>query len=249
VRPHPRVAFRRRRTLLFTFFAIIIAWFASKAAQQPEINPSHIDVYVTPYYSSKGPEVSVGRFSSGLASKNETDFVATIAEMKKDWDRLTFPELYVGAIRLYDLGYRKEAVYWFYSAQYRGRQFGVLLDQSKMGSIGSSGFELLHAQNAFYQLVGPYINGYAFGDMDGLTKIVERVQKEGGRIPDLQAAYPGVTFKNKSEWESANTDLANGMNKLISMLKEKKDEIKRQRLERGMEEKFSKLTSKDLPGR
>jgi len=28
---------------------------------------------------------------------------------------LSFLELYVGAIRLYDLGYRDEAVYWFYS--------------------------------------------------------------------------------------------------------------------------------------
>jgi hypothetical protein len=115
-----------------------------------------------------------------------------------------------------------------------------------MGSIGDPGFELLHAQNAFYQLVGPYINGYAFGDTDGFVKIVERVQKEGRRIPDLQAAYPGVTFKNKSEWQSANTDLNNGMNQLISMLKEKKDDIKRQRIERGMEEKFSKLTNKEL---
>jgi hypothetical protein len=235
------------KKLLFVLLAIIFASFGLTAAQQPEINPSHIDVYVTPYYNSKGPEVSVGRFSSGLASKNEAGFLATIAEMKRNWDRLTFPELYVGAIRLYDLGYRKEAVYWFYSAQYRGRQFGVLLDQSKMGSIGSPGFELFHAQNAFYQLVGPYINGYAFGDMDGLAKIVDRVQKEGRRIPDLQAAYPGVAFKNKSEWQSANTDLADGMNQLISMLKEKKDEIKRQRVERGMEEKFSKLTSKELP--
>jgi hypothetical protein len=228
------------------FFAISFVSFALKAAQ-PEINPSHIDVYVTPYYNSKGPEVSVGRFSSGLASKKESNFLATMAEMKKDWDRLTFPELYVGAIRLYDLGYRKEAVYWFYSAQYRGRQFGVLLDQSKMGSIGSPGFELFHAQNAFYQLVGPYINGYAFGDMEGLAKIVERVQKEGRRIPDLQTAYPGVTFKSKSEWQSANTELADGMNQLISTLKDKKDDIKRQRVERGMEEKFSKLTSKELP--
>ena len=118
-----------------------------------------------------------------------------------------------------------------------------------MGSIGSPGFELLHAQNAFYQLVGPYINGYAFGDIDGLVKIVERVQKEGRRIPDLQVAYPGVTFKSQSEWMSANTDLADGMNQLISTLKEKKDEIRRQRIERGMEEKFSKLTSKELPSR
>jgi hypothetical protein len=234
--------------LAFALVAINFVSFALKAAQ-PEVNPSHIDVYVTPYYDSKGPAIKVGRFSSGLASAREDDFLTTIAEMKKDWDRLTFPEVYVGAIRLYDLGYRKEAVYWFYSAQYRGRQFGVLLDQTKMGSIGSPGFELLHAQNAFYQLVGTYINGYAFGDTDALVKIVEKVQKEGRRIPDLQAAYPGVTFKSKSEWTAANADLADGMNQLISMLKEKKDEIRRQRIERGLEEKFSKLTSKELPSR
>jgi hypothetical protein len=234
--------------LAIAFVAINLALLVLKAAQ-PEINPSHIDAYVTPYYDSKGPVISVGRFSSGLASANLEEFLAIIVEMKKDWGRLTFPELYVAAIRLYDLGYRKEAVYWFYSAQYRGRQFGVLLDQTKMGSIGSPGFELLHAQNAFYQLVGPYINGYAFGDIDGLVKIVERVQKEGRRIPDLQAAYPSVTFKSQSEWMSANTDLANGMNQLISTLKEKKDEIRRQRIERGMDEKFSKLTSKELPTR
>jgi hypothetical protein len=101
----------------------------------------------------------------------------------------------------------------------------------------------------FISSSGPYINGYAFGDTDGLVKIVEKVQKEGRRIPDLQAVYPGVTFKNKSEWASANANLADGMNQLISTLKEKKDEIKRQRIERGMADKFSKLTSKDLPGR
>jgi hypothetical protein len=234
--------------LVLAFVAINFASVASNAAV-PEINPSHIDVYVTPYYNSKGPAVSVGRFSSSLASPKLDEFLTAIVEMKKDWDRLTFPQLYVAAIRLYDLGYRKEAVYWFYSAQYRGRQFGVLLDQAKMGSIGSPGFELLHAQNAFYQLVGPYINGYAFGDIDGLVKIVERVQKEGRRIPDLQVAYPGVTFKSQSEWISANTDLADGMNQLISTLKEKKDEIRRQRIGRGMEEKFSKLTSIELPSR
>ena len=89
-------------------------------------------------------------------------YLASVSHRETGLGPPTFPELYVAAIRLYDLGYRKEAIYWFYSAQYRGRQFGVLLDQTKMGSIGSPGFELLHAQNAFYQLVGPYINGYAF---------------------------------------------------------------------------------------
>lgn len=175
--------------------------------------------------------------------------MATISEMKKVWDRLTFAELYVAAIRLYDLGYRKESIYWFYSAQYRGRQFGTLLDHGQMGSIGSAGFELLQAQNAFYQLVGPYINGYAFGDVDGLSKIVKRVQKEGRAIPDLEAAYPGVAFKKKGEWKSANDGLADGMGQLVSVLDEKKENIRRQRIEQGVEEKFSKLTNKELTSR
>jgi hypothetical protein len=233
------------KKLLLTLYAASVASFPLEAAE-PVRDASHIDVDVMPYYNSKGPAVSVGRFSSGLASAKEDEFLATIIRMKKDWDRLTFPELYVAAIRLYDLGYRKEAVYWFYSAQYRGRQFGILQDQGKMGSIGSPGFELLQAQNAFFQLVGPYINGYAFGNMDGLVKVVERVQQENRRIPDLQTTYPGVTFRSKSEWESANMDLADGMSKLISTLKEKKDDIKRQRIQQGIEEKFSKLTNKDL---
>ena len=236
------------KKLLLVLYAASVAPFPLEAAQ-PVSDASHIDVYVAPYYNSKGPSVSVGRFSSGLASAKEDEFLPTIGRMKKDWDRLTFPELYVAAIRLYDLGYRKEAVYWFYSAQYRGRQFGILLDQSKMGSIGSPGFELLQAQNAFFQLVGPYINGYAFGDMDGLVKVVERVQQEGRKIPDLQTTYPNVAFRSKSEWESANTDLADGMSKLISTLKEKKDDIRRQRIEQGIEEKVSKLTNKELAGR
>ena len=145
------------------------------AAKQPDVDYSHVDVYIMPCYNSVGPVIKVGRFSSGLASTNETEFVATITKMKKDWERLSFSEVYVAAIRLYDWGYRKEAVYWFYSAQYRGRQFGVLLDQSKMGGIGDTGFELLHAQDAFYQLTGPYINGYAFGDAEALIKIIEKV--------------------------------------------------------------------------
>ncbi len=233
---------------LLALVALTVGTLTS-AIGEPDINPSHIDVYVTPYYNSKGPAVSVGRFSSGLASSKEADFLGTIAEMKKNWNRLTFPEIYVGAIRLYDLGYRKEAIYWFYSAQYRGRQFGVLLDHTKMGTIGSPGFELLHAQNAFYQLVGPYINGYAFGDIDELVKIVERVQKEGRQINNLQVAYPGVTFRDKSEWLSVNAKLADGVNELITTLRQQRDEIKRRRIEGGMDKKFSTLTSKELSSR
>ncbi len=210
-------------------------------------DPARIEIYVTPYYNSKGPAIDVGPFSSGLAAKSEPEFVATISKMKKSWVTLNFAEVYVAAIRLYDLGFRKESIYWFYSAQYRGRLLGTLIDQEKMGSMGDPGFELFQAQNAFQQLVGPYINGYAFGDIDQLIPIIERVRKEGKVVPDLTKIYPRVTFKPKSEWDAGNKGLNDGLTKLLMTLKEQKASIKQQRIEHGMEAKFSKLPSKELP--
>jgi len=210
-------------------------------------DPVRIEIYVTPYYNSKGPVIEVGRFSSGLAAKSESEFVATISKMKESWDPLNFPETYVAAIRLYDLGFRKESIYWFYSAQYRGRLFATLIDHEKMGSVGNAGFELFQAQNAFQQLVGPYINGYAFGDIDQLIPIIERVQREGKVVPDLTKIYPRVTFKPKSEWDAGNKGLNEGLTKLVVTLKNEKASIKQQRIERGTEAKFSKLPSKELP--
>jgi hypothetical protein len=230
----------------FTAIAVLLGC-ASLAAGQTITDPAHIDVYITPFYNSKGPAIEVGPFSSGLAAKNETEFVATIAKMKKSWDTLNFPETYVAAIRLYDLGFRKESIYWFYSAQYRGRLFASLIDREKMGSIGNAGFELYQAQNAFQQLVGPYINGYAFGDIDQLVPIIERVQKEGKIVPDLTKIYARVAFKPKSEWAAGNKGLNEGLTKLLVTLKNEKASIKQQRIEHGLEAKFGKLPSKDLP--
>ena len=217
------------------------------AIGQTITDPAHIEVYVTPFYNSKGPVIEVGPFSSGLAAKSESEFVATISKMQQSWDTLNFAETYVAAIRLYDLGFRKESIYWFYSAQYRGRLFATLIDREKMGSIGNTGFELFQAQNAFQQLVGPYINGYAFGDIDELIPIIEKVQREGKVVPDLIKVYPGVTFKSKSQWDAGNKGLNEGLTKLLVTLKQQKASIKQQRIERGMEAKFSKLSSKELP--
>jgi hypothetical protein len=226
---------------------LVFTGWAGFAAVQTITDPAHVEVYITPFYNSKGPVIDIGPFSSGLAAKGESEFVATISKMRESWDTLNFPETYVAAIRLYDLGFRKESIYWFYSAQYRGRLFATLIDQEKMGSMGDPGFELFHAQNAFQQLLGPYINGYAFGDIDQLIPIIEKVQKEGKTVPDLTKIYPGVTFKSKSEWAAGNKGLNDGLTKLLTTLKNEKTSIKQQRTERGMDAKFGKLPSKDLP--
>ena len=230
---------------LIAFLIVVVC--AGLAAGQTITDPAHIEVYVTPYYNSKGPAIDVGRFSKGLAATNESEFVATISKMKQSWENLNFVETYVAAIRLYDLGFRRDSIYWFYSAQYRGRLFATLIDRDKMGSMGDPGFELFQAQNAFQQLVGPYINGYAFGDIDQLIPIIGRVQREGKVVPDLTKIYPGVAFKPKSEWDAGNKGLNEGLTRLLMTLRNEKASIKQQRIEHGMEAKFSKLPSKDLP--
>jgi len=239
--------FVRQKMKLDSIALFVFIGCAGLAVGQTITDPAHIEVYVTPYYNSKGPAIDVGPFSGGLAAKNESEFVATISKMKQSWNTLNFPEAYVAAIRLYDLGFRKESIYWFYSAQYRGRLFATLIDQEKMGSIGDPGFELFQAQNAFQRLVGPYINGYAFGDIDQLIPIIERVHREGKVVPDLTKIYPRVAFKPKSEWEAGNKGLNEGLTQLLVTLKNEKASIKQQRIEHGMEAKFGKLPSKDLP--
>ena len=236
-------------TKILLRFCFIALAFALRAVAQSISDPAKIEVYVSPYYNSDGPVVEVGRFSKGLAAKSEAEFVDTISKMRQSWTELRFPEMYVAAIRLYDLGFRNEATYWFYSAQYRGRLFASLVDQEKIGSMGAPGFELVQAANAFQQLVGPYINGYAFGDIDRLVQIVERVQKENKMVPALEKLYSGVTFKRQSEWNAGNESLNEGLTKFLSVLKEQKTSLKKTRTENGTEVKFSKLTSKEFPGR
>jgi hypothetical protein len=214
------------------------------AKAQPGIDPAIIDAYVTPYYAPKGPVIHVGRFSPGLASSNPEQVLATIGAMKKQWQRLSFPEIYVGSIRLYDLGYRNDAVYWFYTAQYRARQVSMLLDPAKIGRMGDPGFELQAAGGAFMQTVGTWINGYAFGHPANLIATVRRVQREGHRIGDLRAIYPNVAFVDRRRWPASNAQLADGMGSLIAYLQQQKDAIARQRAANGTAAKFSHLTSK-----
>jgi hypothetical protein len=235
----------RMKTCL-SFLAIACVFAGPVFAQVPD-DPARIEVYITPYYHSKGPTIEGGPFSKGLAAKSEPEFVATINKMKQSWNELRFPEVYVAAIRLYDLGFRNESTYWFYSAQYRGRLFASLVDREKMGSIGSPGFELVQAANAFQQLVGPYIYGYAFGDIDRLIPIVNRVQNENRTVPDLEKLYPGVAFKPRSEWDAGNKGLNDGLTKFLETLRNQAATLKKTRIENGTEAKFSKLSSKDLP--
>jgi hypothetical protein len=144
--------------------AIAIAGLAQENGKTETDVGRQMPVYITPFYESEGLKITVGEHSQTLANADAKSIREIAGALKKEKDKLRAEVMYVTAIRLYDLGHKDEAVYWFYTAQYRARLFTTLLDNEKIGTIGDEAFELKHAYNAFNQLAGIYINGYGFGD-------------------------------------------------------------------------------------
>ena len=145
---------------------LLAATMAAPASAQPAQAPQpirQIAVYVTPYYNNDGKgrvEVAVDkRFDRLLASEQAADVLKVrdlVAAQPADVAPTT---LMVLASRLYDVGARDEAVFWFYVARYRFLTLVSVLDDGRFG-------EAVTATRAFVELVGPAINGYAFCNLE-----------------------------------------------------------------------------------
>lgn len=68
--------------------------------------------------------------------------------------------LMVLAIRLYDVGLRDEAVFWFYAAKHRCATLAAVLDMSHPALA-----QVAQATRDFAVTAGPELNGYAFCDL------------------------------------------------------------------------------------
>ena len=143
---------------------------AAAAAQTPSRDTEtsttpvkQIDIYVTPYYESAKtfgghPTVAVATaFDTQLSSNKREDILAVRDAIQAQSKLITPMTLMVLAIRLYDVGLRDDAVFWFYVAKDRFLTMADVLD-TKAASL--AGVE--DAIGAFADLAGPSINGYAF---------------------------------------------------------------------------------------
>lgn len=190
---------------------------------------ARLPVYVTPYYNSSGPVIEVGRFSKELREADAKSIADVTARMKKDWATLSVAQMYVAAIRLFDLGHRDEAVYWFYSAQYRARLFMLLtlgdevkLKQRADEKVPAILMKYVPAHQAFFAVVGIYVNVYAFKRPAMLKKTIQTVVKENAALPKLREVYPLVTFIPDDMWRARNQQLAEGLKKLEAIVSELK---------------------------
>jgi hypothetical protein len=153
------------RTLLAcaAFAGILLALISDARAAEPV---RHIGVYVQPYYEAAKapggkPRVAIGAsLSPRLASNKRDDIVAARDVIVADPKLVTPMTMMVLAIRLYDVGLRDDAVFWFYVAKDRFITFADVID------IGASNLaQVEDAVRSFANLAGPFINGYAFCDL------------------------------------------------------------------------------------
>jgi hypothetical protein len=224
-------------TILFLNGAFTSAWTQTKPKKEDGARML-MPVYITPYYDSDGVKIDVGKFSAKLAKADAKSILKIASELRMEKDKLRSEVMYVAAIRLYDLGNKDEAVYWFYTAQYRAGVFRSILDPKKVGSIGSEAFELRQAYYSFNQLAGEYINGYAFGDLKKLEKTLTKVHEEGKILPKFVEIYPNVKFIKADSWKQKNTEYSANVTKLVEFIQKKADYIKEQRKKNGIEGKY-----------
>jgi hypothetical protein len=220
------------------FFSVLAAGASPEGDKKEKDGRPGMPIGVTPFYDSKGLKVTVGENSKKLASADAKTILDLSTELKKDKDKLRAEVMYVVAIRLYDLGHKDEAVYWFYTAQFRARVFTAILDKAKIGTIGSEAFELQHAYQAFNQLAGEYINGYAFGELPKLEKTLLKVVEENKSPPKFGDVYPKIKFVDDQKWAEKNEETLKGLSGLIEFIKSNANSIKEQRKMNGVEGKY-----------
>ena len=153
-----------------------------------------VEIYVQPYYASPArpdghPEVHVGdAFDTLLASNARADIlkVRDLVEAKPDF--VSPMTLMVLAIRLYDVGLRDDAVFWFYVA--KGRYISLLgvVDEDALGGAPD-------AIRAFASLAGPVINSYAFCDVDRQLAANDKAWQWVAAHPYMTAFSPQLPAK------------------------------------------------------
>lgn len=170
-----------------------------------------VRIYVTPYYEAARmpddpPLVAVSsQLDRVLASTRRDDILRARDEIERDPSRFTPMTLMVLAIRLYDVGLRDDAVFWFNAARHRYYLLSRVADM-KSPQLGSAG----DAMNSFVQLAGPVINGYAFCDIEKQRDLALRAADWTARHPYealLMAEVPAQPGDRKANYQKALADL------------------------------------------
>lgn len=241
-------------TLYFTYPLIILALFLAcsrnnknngqEQSSTPSISQKHVQdsdtrtiaIYVTPWYNSDPLTINVGEFSQKLYSSHPEELKGIAQEIHSKIATTPIEALYVLAIRLYDVGLKDDALYWYYTAQFRKNIYSRMIED--VGGIGDPAFEYKQAQVAFNKLSGRWINGYAGGVLDTWLAIITRVSEENTQSPYIGITYPNLTFKSPPEQAVVIKEILKEYAYLQSYIRENREEIIQSRKENGIDGKY-----------
>jgi hypothetical protein len=203
-----------------------------------------IGVYVLPYYQSAQspdgrPTIDVAKaFNTQLASNNKDDILTVRDAIQSQPQRITPMTLMVLAIRLYDVGLRDDAVFWFYVAKNR---YITMSDVLNVRSPGLS--QVNEAVKGFATLAGPFINSYAFCDLtkqrDASTRAITWVEKNPYEIMFMEQlpALPGDRSENLKKSIASLKESAQKEQQYLSDPKNQ-EEFQKKRNEQHVPEQF-----------
>ncbi|OOF37496.1 hypothetical protein [Rodentibacter heidelbergensis] len=127
-----------------------------------------IDIYVKPYYSAekgKAQNVFVHKQLDALLRENSLKgYQSAVKFVEENSARISPITLFTLSARAYDFGLRDEAVKWFYRGQNRLITALYVLDLPKASVAENTGFS---------QIVGQFINPYAFCDLNKQRQLAE----------------------------------------------------------------------------
>jgi hypothetical protein len=199
---------RLRTRLILCALAGASSWALCAPAAEPV---RQLGIYVLPYYAAgasfvEPPKVAVdAAYDASLAStdpaviRKTRDAIAAHPELVK-------PEtMMVLAIRLYDIGLRDDAVFWYYAGRDRFLTMEAVLDMRSIRMARQA-----EAIDSFVGALAQPIDGYAFCDL-------ARHQEREDRAIEWVAAHPYKMLGYEdlpAQSEDRNAALVNAVNKL-----------------------------------
>ncbi|MDQ1086420.1 hypothetical protein [Siphonobacter sp. SORGH_AS_1065] len=214
----------------------ILLSFTKLCAQ--DLDNGQIPFYAEPYYNYKPLRINIGKYSEQLKTNDTTQLLDLANKIKADINNVSIETLYVLSLRLYDLGKKDESFYWFHTAKTRARIFVEALDPEKIRGIGSEAFELKHLFTAFNQIVGSYINAYGFNDVEKAASTMEIIKTEIKNIKFYTSVYKKTKFLSDTKLEEIKTKKEKDIEESINYFRANKDEIKKKRIEAGIQDKY-----------
>ena len=215
---------------------ILSIFYATSLQGQPTHAP--IPFYALPYYNYKPLTITLGKYKNELLTTDTAALSRLAATIKANINNTDVESLYFLSIRLYDMGKKDAAFYWFQTAKARARVFMSMLDPAKTGGIGAPAFEREQLFGAIEEIVGEYLNGYGFNDVDKCLAVFIRVRSEVKDIRSYKAVYKQVVFLDDARLESAKADKVADLGKTIAYIKANKTGIKSDRIKNGTQDKY-----------